>query len=743
MDEKKKLTEEVKRYAKSLGVDMVGIAPVERFKNAPLRMSPKGLLPESKSVIVLGIHHLDCAVELGGYPTPHDIGPYGTQSSVMNPMLDDFAFKVARFLEDKGYKTLPIPVTNIWRYNPYKDLDVSFAPDLAHRYAAVAAGLGEIGWSGLFLSSEFGPRQRIISIITEVELIPDPMYEGEKLCDKCMECVKHCPTDAFRKEVKKINKIEIGNKIFEFPDTNKWRCAWAENFALNLSLPIPDKVDEKVILENLEKYGKRGGEEGCCLKYCMVKEKRYYQLNYTDAPRRKKEITKKADVIKEEILKMVQDEFVDVIAIATVEKFEDSHFFHPEFHLPDAQTVISIGIKIENETLEISSAVRRTIDFLSYKISHLLDVSGYSSITSGNVPHLTIGQKLTGKLKNYYFSTILTSAKISEFNWEKRTNKKKLKKEDIKNFCLEQKVDIVRFFTTSRYENFMKKIESYFSDIYYEIEDKGGIQSAFVPEIKEKKIEIKKVSDYLEEGKSVIAIGLHFPDACLDTAKITPAETVGPYAYAQYETIFLLRDIGLNVVKFLQNNGYKATLKESITGFYSFVKNSRGYLPDMRTGNIEAFLSGAGYIGENGVIITEKFGQRQRFIFIITDADFENDPLYNGENFCKKCSHPCITSCPTKAIKKGNTILKFEGREFKLPDLDIYRCDWAKRYGLSGKEGPSFYGIEPNVSIPTKITPEKIAECLINTKWGVQKLHINICEECIRNCSYKGEKNGK
>jgi len=36
-----KLKEEIKEYAKKLGADIVGIADVERFKNAPLRMSPK------------------------------------------------------------------------------------------------------------------------------------------------------------------------------------------------------------------------------------------------------------------------------------------------------------------------------------------------------------------------------------------------------------------------------------------------------------------------------------------------------------------------------------------------------------------------------------------------------------------------------------------------------------------------------------------------------------------------------
>lgn len=198
----RKLTEKVKKYAKELGADIVGISNVERFKNAPLRMSPKGLLPCAKSVIVCGIHHLDASVEIGGEPTPHDMGPYASQSSVMNPKLDDISFLIAKFLENNGYKTLPIVSSNIWRYKGYKDLNVHFAPDIAHRYAAVCAGLGEIGWSGLFLHPEFGPRVRLVTIITEAELIPDCMYNGKPLCDRCMECVKNCPTDAFRKEVK-------------------------------------------------------------------------------------------------------------------------------------------------------------------------------------------------------------------------------------------------------------------------------------------------------------------------------------------------------------------------------------------------------------------------------------------------------------------------------------------------------------------------------------------------------------
>jgi epoxyqueuosine reductase QueG len=67
----------------------------------------------------------------------------------------------------------------------------------SHAHAAAAAGLGEIGLNGLFLSNEYGPRVHLGSIITTAKLDPDPAFEGE-LCDRenCRECLKQCPANA-------------------------------------------------------------------------------------------------------------------------------------------------------------------------------------------------------------------------------------------------------------------------------------------------------------------------------------------------------------------------------------------------------------------------------------------------------------------------------------------------------------------------------------------------------------------
>ncbi len=737
-----RLTKEVKEYAKKCGADLIGIAPVERFKNAPLRMSPKGLLPSAKSVIVVAVHHLDASVELGGEPSPHDGGPYWGQSSAMNPKLDDIAFLLARFLEEKGYKTLPIPVTNIWRYKGYKDLKVDFAPDLVHRYAAVAAGLGEIGWSGLFLSPQFGPRQRLTSIITEAELTPDPMYSGKSLCDKCMECVKHCPTDAFRKEVKKINKIEIGGKVFKFPDTNKWRCAWAENFALSLDLKIPEKVDEKVILDTQEKYGQRGGEEGSCLKYCMVPDRRYYDKKYTSAPHRRKEkLNISAKKIANKIKEMAKESFVELLAIGNKKDFKDNPFVHPEFHLPDAESIICLGIEVSanEENPDFKGAVLRRLNYIEFEIAHYLDITGYSAVTKTKIADDLVAQQLGIYQSNLYFTSVLTNAKLPKLKRDTKIKKKtKIEKEDLKRFSRERGADLVGFFSQKRFEEFKNsvlktRLLSQKENFY--IEDKGAGYGSYIPEVKPINPELRTPQDYLSGAKSVIVLGLHFPDACLDTAKITPAETVGPYAFAHYETLFLLRDKAINIVKYIQQRGYQATISYDLCGMASLVKSSRGMLPDSRANRFAAILSGLGYIGDNGIPLTEKYGSRQRFISIITDYPFSDDPLYDGEIICQKCSHLCIKACPTKAIREKKISFSIEGKQFTFPEIDTKRCDWAKRYGLVGKGGPAYYGLKTDSPLPRgRITPEKIAAALSKIKWGVQKRHINICEECIRLC---------
>ena len=71
--------------------------------------------------------------------------------------------------------------------------------DFSHKHAAAAAGLGEFGTSTLFLTPRFGPRVRLISVVTNAPLQGDKKI-SQKICLKCFKCMKECPAGAIRED---------------------------------------------------------------------------------------------------------------------------------------------------------------------------------------------------------------------------------------------------------------------------------------------------------------------------------------------------------------------------------------------------------------------------------------------------------------------------------------------------------------------------------------------------------------
>ncbi len=58
--------------------------------------------------------------------------------------------------------------------------------------------------NGLLLTPDFGPRQQVVSIVTDARHVPSPMYNGPALCrpDVCgRACIRACPTRAFKEGV--------------------------------------------------------------------------------------------------------------------------------------------------------------------------------------------------------------------------------------------------------------------------------------------------------------------------------------------------------------------------------------------------------------------------------------------------------------------------------------------------------------------------------------------------------------
>src|SRR4030042_1677366 len=183
----------VKTLVKDWGADLVGIASVERFEGAPPGHGPLDLMPRAKSVIVAGVRIPDPIVDYDEYHLKmKEMAPeLGIQASIENfymqmghyvedMMLNIIAIKLANRLEiDWGKRSLPTPnAQHTGLGHPVMGAPMGF---FSQRHAAVRAGLGEFGLSGLVITPQYGPRVRYVSIITEADLEPDPLLT-EKVC---------------------------------------------------------------------------------------------------------------------------------------------------------------------------------------------------------------------------------------------------------------------------------------------------------------------------------------------------------------------------------------------------------------------------------------------------------------------------------------------------------------------------------------------------------------------------------
>lgn len=107
---------------------------------------------------------------------------------VVTKALDFLAYDIARWLTGWGFKAFPVPAST-----PY-DLD-KLEGIFSHKLAAHLAGVGWIGKSCLLLTDRFGPRVRLVSVLTDA-----PLETGstlDKPCGQCGVCVEACPVKAF------------------------------------------------------------------------------------------------------------------------------------------------------------------------------------------------------------------------------------------------------------------------------------------------------------------------------------------------------------------------------------------------------------------------------------------------------------------------------------------------------------------------------------------------------------------
>jgi len=258
------MKDEIKRIALMEGASKVGVASVESFAGAPNGHAPADFIPDAKSVISFGIRLLDAAVErdrlfLNSQMIPEEFKTtvqeyiYNTVAySMVNTRLEQIGLSIALFLEKQGYQSMCFPATYVVdeENGPIMRKIPDFLAPFSHRHAAVRAGLGEFGLSNLVLTPEYGPRIRLNSVITSMQLEPDPIIT-EKLCIKgCTLCMKACSSCAYTSSINILTPKENLN----------WNEIWLD----------PPSINDKHVCYI-------GRCAGGCIRACPVGSKRTHR----------------------------------------------------------------------------------------------------------------------------------------------------------------------------------------------------------------------------------------------------------------------------------------------------------------------------------------------------------------------------------------------------------------------------------------------------------------------------------
>ena len=207
-------SEMIKAKAREYGADICGIAPIERFADAPLQRDPKGILPNATCVLGFGFR-----VPKGLYYCMDKKTQYHNYTNLGVKYIDEefseiFLLKMAALIENEGFdacvqrnvsnlkikgdKTQNPELIDTYELKHAEPIAPGKAtPDIImdFAYAAQACGLGSVSVKGNVITPQFGPYVRFVFIVTDMPLDTDPAF-GENLCDKCGACVDACPGKA-------------------------------------------------------------------------------------------------------------------------------------------------------------------------------------------------------------------------------------------------------------------------------------------------------------------------------------------------------------------------------------------------------------------------------------------------------------------------------------------------------------------------------------------------------------------
>jgi epoxyqueuosine reductase QueG len=201
------LTADVKELAVRHGASLVGVVSASSIDAFPAiwvgwtiqqyTKKTTEVMPEAKSIIVMGYHVWDTMLELAIRKGQEWVYPGYLQ-------LDVVTLQISHYLQKKGYKT-------------------AYASSIPHKRLAQLAGFGNYGKNALIVNPVFGPWIRIAAVLTDAELTADKPFEQD-LCQDCEDCLRACPVGALTPYKVDDRKCMLGVHLAE--DRPEYHDSW-------------------------------------------------------------------------------------------------------------------------------------------------------------------------------------------------------------------------------------------------------------------------------------------------------------------------------------------------------------------------------------------------------------------------------------------------------------------------------------------------------------------------------------
>lgn len=216
------LDQRIKIMAEEEGADFLGIADLSSVKDTVIEQG-RSFLADYPIAISIGIRLPDSIVNaLPDRDNPAVALSYRYVYDDTNLRLDIMASKLGSFIQQEGYKALPIRASE--RYD-----DDRICAVFSHKLAANLAGLGWIGKSCLLITPEAGPRARWATVLTDAPLKTTGKPVDSK-CVDCDKCVNICPVNAFTGEPFRENQPrevrydarKCEDYLYNSEDHSKW-----------------------------------------------------------------------------------------------------------------------------------------------------------------------------------------------------------------------------------------------------------------------------------------------------------------------------------------------------------------------------------------------------------------------------------------------------------------------------------------------------------------------------------------